>query len=57
MGFRGNIESGWVDETGRKKGTFPKIAVKGTSTKKMFRLNLIFWIAMGCGIARFGQRA
>ena len=24
--------------------------------KKFYRLNLIFWIVMGCGIARFGRR-
>ena len=24
--------------------------------KNFYRLNLIFWIVMGCGIARFGQR-
>ena len=30
---------------------------KGSSQKiNFYHLNLIFWIAMGCGIARFGQR-
>ena len=24
--------------------------------KKFYRLNLIFWIVMGCGIAHFGRR-
>ena len=24
--------------------------------KNFYRLNLIFWIVMGCGIARFGRR-
>ena len=24
--------------------------------KKLYRLNLIFWIVMGCGIAHFAQR-
>ena len=31
--------------------------LKGILYQKIFyRLNLIFWIVMGCGIARFGQR-
>ena len=31
--------------------------VKGILHQKIFyRLNLIFWIVMGCGIARFGRR-
>ena len=31
--------------------------VKGILHQKNFyRLNLIFWIVMGCGIARFGRR-
>ena len=36
----------------------PKISVlKGILHQKIFyRLNLIFWIVMGCGIARFGRR-
>ena len=25
--------------------------------KNFYRLNLIFWIVMGCGIARFGRRS
>ena len=30
---------------------------KGILHQKIsFRLNLIFWIVMGCGIARFGRR-
>ena len=34
-----------------------KIAFKGILHQKIFyRLNLIFWIVMGCGIARFGRR-
>ena len=33
------------------------IKVKGiVPLKKIFRLNLIFWIVMGCGFAGFGQR-
>ena len=32
-------------------------AVKGILHQKIFyRLNLIFWIVLGCGIARFGRR-
>ena len=32
-------------------------SLKGILHQKIFyRLNLIFWIVMGCGIARFGQR-
>ena len=31
--------------------------VKGILHQKIFyRLNLIFWIVMGCGIARFGRK-
>ena len=31
--------------------------LKGILHQKIFyRLNLIFWIVMGCGIARFGRR-
>ena len=33
------------------------IGVKGILHQKIFyRLNLIFWIVMGCGIVRFGRR-
>ena len=33
------------------------VLVKGILQQKIFyRLNLIFWIVMGCGIARFGRR-
>ena len=33
------------------------VNLKGSSTKKNFyRLNLIFWIVMGCGIADFDRR-
>ena len=33
------------------------IKVKGiVPLKKIFRLNLIFWIVMGCGLAGFGRR-
>ena len=43
-------------------GTFPwrnwaPPPLKGILHQKIFyRLNLIFWIEMGCGIARFGRR-
>ena len=31
--------------------------LKRSSTKKKFyRINVIFWIVMGCGIAHFGRR-
>ena len=31
--------------------------IKGILHQKIFyRLNLIFWIVMGCGIARFGRK-
>ena len=34
-----------------------KTMFKGILHQKIFyRLNLIFWIVMGCGIARFGRR-
>ena len=33
------------------------IPLKGILHQKIFyRLNLIFWIVMGCGIARFGRK-
>ena len=33
------------------------VVIKGILHQKNFyRLNLIFWIVMGCGIARFGRR-
>ena len=42
------------------KGTIvllTQIMVKGILHQKIFyRLNLIFWIVMGCGIAHFGRR-
>ena len=32
-------------------------SLKGILHQKIFyRLNLIFWIVMGCGIARFGRK-
>ena len=35
----------------------PDWPLKGILHQKIFyRLNLIFWIVMGCGIARFGRR-
>ena len=35
----------------------PSRSFKGILHQKIFyRLNLIFWIVMGCGIARFGRR-
>ena len=35
----------------------PKFKVKGILHQKIFyRLNLIFWIVMGCGIADFDRR-
>ena len=34
-----------------------KLDIKGILHQKNFyRLNLIFWIIMGCGIARFGRK-
>ena len=34
-----------------------RVLLKGILHQKIFyRLNLIFWIVMGCGIARFGRR-
>ena len=34
-----------------------EVELKGILHQKIFyRLNLIFWIVIGCGIARFGQR-
>ena len=34
-----------------------KTLFKGILHQKIFyRLNLIFWIVMGCGIARFGRK-
>ena len=33
------------------------VLIKGIlHPKNFYRLNLIFWIVMGCGIARFGRR-
>ena len=38
-------------------GKTPNMYLKGILHQKIFyRLNLIFWIVMGCGIARFGRR-
>ena len=35
----------------------PTNSIKGiVPQKKIFRPNLIFWIAMGCGEARFGRK-
>ena len=32
-----------------------KLILKGLFTNFFYRSNLIFWIVMGCGIARFGD--
>ena len=38
-------------------GTLPVLELKRILHQKIFYgLNLIFWIVMGCGIARFGGR-
>ena len=33
-----------------------KIGFKGILPQKFYRPDLIFWIVMGCGKARFGQK-
>ena len=41
----------------RSISEFGQFVVKGILHEKIFyRLNLIFWIVMGCGIARFGRK-
>ena len=51
--WSGGLKRSWV------KGAkiFFLIYIKGILPKKTFyRPNLIFWIVMGCGRARFGQK-
>ena len=43
----------WVSTLMRTLTTFLKGILP---PKKFYRLNLIFWIGMGCGIAHFGRR-
>ena len=42
--------------TQKLKGMFMISILKRSSTKIFYRLTLIIWIVMGCGIARFGRR-
>ena len=53
--FAQELDGNW--QKWRKKQEMVILAFKGILHQKIFyRLNLIFWIVMGCGIARFGRR-
>ena len=46
-----------VDVRGLKSMMTFILAIKGIHHQKIFyRLNFIFWIVMGCGVARFGRK-
>ena len=52
-----HFEHRWPKLKSSCNAVFNSLVLKGIlHQKKFYRLNLIFWIVMGCGIARFGRK-